>query len=122
MTTYIDPSQQTPLFTAQQVTCAYPISDFYADCPRYLYYALLVGCILIRWHPWLSDVFLGAAATYAGVAAFEAFILLAGYPKYEQLQYIDIPYVNSASVTGNQTLESLTNLVTNRNTVSIDRC
>ncbi|OJJ50242.1 hypothetical protein ASPZODRAFT_59286 [Penicilliopsis zonata CBS 506.65] len=65
------------LFVAQEAICAYPISTIYDTCPRYLFYALLLASCATRWTGWLADVFLGTAATYAGTAAFQAFILIA---------------------------------------------
>ena len=116
-TSFTNPATQTPLFVAQEVTCAYPISDLYASSPRYLYYALLVASFIFRGHSWLANVFLGAAATYAGTAAIEAFILSSYGSTLPPAQTISIPYISNASVAGNQTLESLTNLVTDLNQV-----
>ena len=60
---FVNPATQTPLFIAEWITCAYPVSDLYASSPRYLYYALLVLALLTQWHSWLANVFLGAAAS-----------------------------------------------------------
>lgn len=68
---FVNPSELSPLFTAQQVVCAYPISDVWASTPRYLYYALLAANLVLRTRSWLVNVFLGAAATYAGAAAIQ---------------------------------------------------
>ncbi|EAW12027.1 uncharacterized protein ACLA_007870 [Aspergillus clavatus NRRL 1] len=69
-------SVRDPLFIAQEAVCFYPISTIYESCPRYLFYALLLASCVTRWTGWLADVFLGAAATYAGVAAIQSFILV----------------------------------------------
>lgn len=118
MSGFIDPSTQTPLFTAQYITCAYPISDTYAASPRYLFYALIVASFLFRGHAWLANVFLGAAATYAGTAAIEAFILISHQPHLSPEQRVSIPYVDSMSVKGNSTLDQIRNLVTDTDYVS----
>lgn len=110
---YILPSTQTPLFTAEWVTCAYPVSDLYATCPRYLYYALLVLVFLTQWHSWLANVFLGVVATYAGTAAIEVFILIANKPKIEPPQAVSIHFISPAAVPGNETLDQIPDLVTN---------
>lgn len=82
-----------PLFVAQVAQCFYPISTIYDSCPRYLFYALLVASCVTRWTGWLADVFLGAAATYAGTAAIEAFILVANPTKLTDASTVTIPYV-----------------------------
>ncbi|KAL6237539.1 hypothetical protein BDW75DRAFT_249022 [Aspergillus navahoensis] len=64
-------------FVALESVCYYPRSTIYDACPRYLFYALLFAACAARWVGWLADVFLGAAATYAGTAAIQAFILVA---------------------------------------------
>lgn len=83
----------SPLFVAQEAQCFYPISTIYDSCPRYLFYALLLASCLTRWTGWLADVFLGAAATYAGTAAIEAFILIASPAKRQPPSPVTIPYV-----------------------------
>ena len=80
-------------FIAQEVYCSYPISTIYGSGPRYLYYALLFLACTTRWRGWLSDVFLGTAATYAGTAAIQAFILLASHQKDPPPTSVTIPYV-----------------------------
>ena len=80
-------------FIAQEVYCSYPISTIYGSGPRYLYYALLFLAYTTRWRGWLSDVFLGTAATYAGTAAIQAFILLASHQKDPPPTSVTIPYV-----------------------------
>jgi hypothetical protein len=116
---FVDPSTLTPLFTAQQVICAYPISDIWVSTPRYLYYALLVLVLVLRTRVWLANVFLGAAATYAGSAAIEAFVLLASKPKISAARVVSIPFVSSAALEGNDTLNALQNLVVDTNTLKI---
>lgn len=110
---FILPNTQTPLFTAEWITCAYPVSDLYASTPRYLFYALLVLVFLTQWHSWLANVFLGVVATYAGTAAIEVFILSANRPSTEPAQTVSIPYISSSSVHGNATLSAIPNLVVN---------
>ncbi|KAJ5152645.1 uncharacterized protein N7482_009123 [Penicillium canariense] len=82
-----------PLFVAQEALCIYEISTIYNSCPRYLFYALLVASCVTRWTGWLADVFLGAAATYAGTAAIEAFILVASPQKRQDPAPVTIPLV-----------------------------
>ncbi|KAJ5910618.1 hypothetical protein N7504_005261 [Penicillium tannophilum] len=82
-----------PLFIAQEALCFYPISTIYDSCPRYLFYALLLASCLTRWTGWLADVFLGAAATYAGTAAIEAFILVSSDRVSQEPTLVSIPYV-----------------------------
>ncbi|PYH86339.1 hypothetical protein BO82DRAFT_428772 [Aspergillus uvarum CBS 121591] len=84
----------TPLFVAEEVLCTYPISTVYDSCPRYLFYALLLATCVTRWTGWLSDVFLGAAATYAGTAALEAFILVSSPPQNAPSNPVTLPYIS----------------------------
>ncbi|OOF98978.1 hypothetical protein ASPCADRAFT_2403 [Aspergillus carbonarius ITEM 5010] len=88
-------TSETPVFIAEEVICAYPISTFYDSCPRYLFYALLLATCLTRWTGWLADVFLGAAATYAGAAAIQAFILVSSPPKQPPAEPVTIPFVSN---------------------------
>ncbi|KAJ5376019.1 hypothetical protein N7509_012905 [Penicillium cosmopolitanum] len=105
----------SPLFVAQEAVCFYPISTIYDSCPRYLFYALLAVSILTRWTGWLSDVFLGAAATYAGTASIQSFILVSSPQKFQQLSDVTIPYVAE-----NTTLQqSFPQIVTGTNILSI---
>jgi hypothetical protein len=83
-----------PLFIAQEAVCFYEISTIYNSCPRYLFYALLIASCVTRWTGWLADVFLGAAATYAGTAAIEAFILVASQQKKPRPAPVTIPFVS----------------------------
>ncbi|KAJ5640181.1 uncharacterized protein N7484_008043 [Penicillium longicatenatum] len=82
-----------PLFIAQEALCFYPISTIYDSCPRYLFYALLLASCLTRWTGWLADVFLGAAAAYAGTAAIEAFILVSSDRISQEPTLVTIPFV-----------------------------
>ncbi|KAJ5633389.1 hypothetical protein N7490_009728 [Penicillium lividum] len=90
-----------PLFVAQEALCFYPVSTIYDSCPRYLFYALLLASCITRWTGWLANVFLGAAATYAGTAAIEAFILVASDRKVQAPVPVTIPLL-----TENSTLRS----------------
>ncbi|KAJ5151624.1 hypothetical protein N7492_009919 [Penicillium capsulatum] len=82
-----------PLFIAQEALCFYPISTIYDSCPRYLFYALLLASCVTRWTGWLADVFLGAAATYAGTAAIESFILVSSPVEKQPPAPVNIPYL-----------------------------
>ncbi|PLB47363.1 hypothetical protein P170DRAFT_448990 [Aspergillus steynii IBT 23096] len=82
-----------PLFVAQETLCTYPISTVYNSCPRYLYYALLFVSCATRWRGWLADVFLGTAATYAGTAAIQAFILVASRHRIPGATTVSVPRV-----------------------------
>ncbi|KAJ5771630.1 hypothetical protein N7520_002159 [Penicillium odoratum] len=102
-----------PLFVAQEALCFYPISTIYDSCPRYLFYALLLASCITRWTGWLANVFLGAAATYAGTAAIEAFILVASDRKVQAPVPVTIPLL-----TENSTLRSsFPQLVTQTNQI-----
>lgn len=116
---FILPSTQTPLFTAEWLTCAYPVSDLYAAFPRYLYYALLLLVFLTQWHSWLANVFLGVVATYAGTAAIEVFVLIANKPKMGPPTAVSVPFISPASVPGNDTLSQIPSLVTNATTLFV---
>ncbi|ETN37132.1 uncharacterized protein HMPREF1541_08122 [Cyphellophora europaea CBS 101466] len=119
VSSFVLPTDLTPLFTVQQVVCAYPISDAWAATPRYLYYALLLATLVVRTRSWLVQVFLGAAATYAGVASIQAFILISDPSYIADGQQVSIPFVDSAAVTGNATYEALPNLWTDTSSVEI---
>ncbi|KAL2813654.1 hypothetical protein BJX63DRAFT_442773 [Aspergillus granulosus] len=86
-----------PLFVANEVLCAYPISTTYNDSPRYLFYALLAASLLTHWMGWLADAFLGAAATYAGTAAIQSFIFVTHPERPKQEELVSIPYVSPNS-------------------------
>ncbi|KAJ5691845.1 hypothetical protein N7462_001268 [Penicillium macrosclerotiorum] len=98
-----------PLFVAQEAICFYPISTIYDSCPRYLFYALLLASCVTRWTGWLADVFLGAAATYAGTAAIEAFILLASPQKTQDPSVVTIPLVPDNTTLWNDFPQLVTN-------------
>lgn len=105
----------SPLFVAQEALCFYPISTIYDSCPRYLFYALLAASCLTRWTGWLSEVFLGAAATYAGTAAIEAFILVSSPQRFPESFDVTIPYLP-----GNTSLQrDFPQLITETDVVSI---
>ena len=91
----MDPSTGSPLFIAQEALCYYPISTIYNSCPRYLFYALILASCVTRWTGWLADVFLGAAATYAGTAAIQAFVLVSSQQKPQEPSLITIPFISS---------------------------
>lgn len=116
---FVDPATQTPLFVAEYLACAYPVSDLYASSPRYLYYALLLLVLITQWHSWLANVFLGVVATYAGTAAIEAFILVAQKDGTPAPSTISIPYIDPMSVSGNATLNSIPNLITNYTSLDV---
>ncbi|PYI26781.1 hypothetical protein BP00DRAFT_430012 [Aspergillus indologenus CBS 114.80] len=110
----------TPLFVAEEVLCTYPISTVYDSCPRYLFYALLLATCVTRWTGWLSDVFLGAAATYAGTAALEAFILVSSPPQNAPSNPVTLPYIspNDTALLASLT-PSFPSLITNTTTLLI---
>ncbi|KAF9891589.1 hypothetical protein FE257_003600 [Aspergillus nanangensis] len=113
----MDPGNSSPLFITQEAICAYPISTVYNDCPRYLYYALLFISCVTRWRGWLADVFLGTAAVYAGTAAFQAFILLAGRHHHTRVaEPVSIPPLADQS----PLISSFPSLVTNADEVTVD--
>ena len=75
--------------------CVYAISGQYGFLPRLLYYFLLIFCLFLRRHLWLSTAALGAAMTYAATASVHAFALLQRF-KYEtpsswNLDWISLP-------------------------------
>ncbi|CAG7996346.1 unnamed protein product [Penicillium salamii] len=89
----MDNSTGTPLFIASEALCYYPISTIYNSCPRYLFYALLIASCVTRWTGWLADVFLGAAATYAGTAAIQTFIMVSSSQKPQDPGPVTIPWI-----------------------------
>lgn len=86
-----------PLFIAQETLCFYPISTVYNSCPRYLFYALLLASCVTRWTGWVMNVFLGAAATYAGTAAIQAFIMVSSRRTSPDPGPVNIPYLPANS-------------------------
>lgn len=69
--------------------------------------------IITQMYTWLANVFLGVVAAYAGTAAIEAFILAANPAKIPDPVNVTIPYIDRASVPGNETLSPIPNLITN---------
>lgn len=116
---FINPATQTPLFVAEWVTCAFPASDVYGSSPRYLYYGLLIAVFFTQWYPWLANVFLGVAATYAGTAAIEAMILIGYKPAYPDPQIVSIPFLNSTMTMADSVLSNIPNLVVDRDWLEI---
>ncbi|KAL5386450.1 hypothetical protein DPSP01_004175 [Paraphaeosphaeria sporulosa] len=103
---------------AQNVTCAYPISDIYAPASRYLFYVLVVLTFCSIRIRWLSHVFFGAVVAYAACAAINAFIIIANQPHIQDAQNVTIPYIspNSNWTTGPDAINAL---VTNATTVTV---
>lgn len=93
----MDINRGSPLFIASEALCYYPISTIYNSCPRYLFYALLVASCVTRWTGWLADVFLGAAATYAGTAAIQTFIMVSSIQKPQDPGPVSIPWIPANS-------------------------
>jgi hypothetical protein len=91
-----------PPFVAQQISCVYPLADRYAGLQRILYYCLLAACFITQHRSWLNKVFLGAAYSYAGSAAINAFVLMAGQTPRRAGEWIDVPFVSDT--TFNQTI------------------
>ncbi|KAJ5773703.1 Integral membrane protein [Penicillium paradoxum] len=89
----MDNTTGTPLFIAQETLCYYPISTVYNSCPRYLFYALLLATCVTRWTGWVMNVFLGAAATYAGTAAIQTFVMVSSHQKPQDPGLVTIPYL-----------------------------
>jgi hypothetical protein len=93
----MDNGTSSPLFVASEALCYYPISTIYNSCPRYLFYALLLASCVTRWTGWLADVFLGAAATYAGTAAIQTFIMVSSFQKPQDPGPVSIPWISANS-------------------------
>ncbi|CAI7601778.1 unnamed protein product [Penicillium bialowiezense] len=93
----MDNTTDSPLFIASEALCYYPISTIYNSCPRYLFYALLIASCVTRWTGWLADVFLGAAATYAGTAAIQTFIMVSSSQKPQDPGPVSIPWIPANS-------------------------
>jgi hypothetical protein len=104
-----DTGQDGFTMVAQEVTCAYPISDIYASTPRILYYCLLVLVFATLRYPWLSQIFLTGAVAYAASAAIHAFIIVSTPSKIQAPALVSIPFASSSS---NMTT-AITSLVTN---------
>lgn len=93
----MDRNTGSPLFIAQETLCYYPISTIYNSCPRYLFYALLLATCVTRWTGWVMNVFLGTAATYAGTAAIQAFIMVSSHQTPQDPGPVNIPYLSANS-------------------------
>ncbi|KAJ4293351.1 hypothetical protein N0V90_008633 [Kalmusia sp. IMI 367209] len=97
MTYNVTVSDDVFTLVAQNIMCAYPISDIYAPAPRYLYYVLLFLTFATLRYKWLSHVFLGAAVTYAACAAINVFIIIATPPSLQKVQNVTVPFIPSDS-------------------------
>ena len=73
--------------------CVYAISGQYGFLPRLLYYVLLIFCLLLRRHLWLSTAALGAAMTYAATASVHALALLQRF-KYETPSFMNLDWIS----------------------------
>ena len=91
----ITASRDALTLIAQNVMCAYPISDIYAPASRYLFYALLVLTFASFKINWLSHIFLGAAVTYAACAAINVFILISHPSPTQAAQNVTVPFIPS---------------------------
>lgn len=103
-------SQQDFIMVAQNVMCAYPISDIYAPTPRYLYYSLLLLTFATLRFRWLSNIFLTGAAAYAASAAIHAFIIVSKPPTVQLPDLVSLPYVSSRSNLTNSVVSMLTDV------------
>jgi hypothetical protein len=95
--TGFDTSQNGFTVVAQNVMCAYPISDIYAATPRFLYYCLLALIFATLRYPWLSQIFLTGAVAYAASAAIHAIIIVSTPSKIQQPAIVNIPFLSSTS-------------------------
>lgn len=93
---------------AENIMCAYPISDIYAPTPRYLYYSLLFLTFATLQFRWISHIFLTGAAAYAASAAIHAFIIVSTPPHVQQPYFVSLPLVPDTS----NLTESVNSLVT----------
>lgn len=82
---------------AQNVMCAYPISDIYAPTPRFLYYSLLFLTFATLRFRWLSNIFLTGAVAYAASAAIHAFIIVSSPPRVQRPSFVSLPFVSDTS-------------------------
>ena len=101
-------SQQDFTLIAQNIMCAYPISDIYAPTPRYLYYCLLFLTFATLRLRWLSNIFLTGAVAYAASATIHAFIIVSSPPSPQQGNLVSLPFVPDTS----NLTSSLVSLVT----------
>lgn len=111
-------SKEAFTLVAQNVMCAYPISDIYAPASRFLFYVLVVLTFLSIRIRWLSHVFFGAVVTYAACAAINAFIIISYPAKVQAPQNVTIPYIPAISnwTTGANPLKAV---VTGARTVTV---
>ena len=90
----VDQLFRPSVFSYEQ-ECVYAISGQYGFLPRLLYYVLLIFCLFLRRHLWLSTAALGAAMTYAATASVHAFALLLRFkyelPSFTNLDWISLP-------------------------------
>jgi hypothetical protein len=82
---------------AENIMCAYPISDIYAPTPRFLYYSLLFLTFATLRFRWLSNIFLTGAVAYAASAAIHAFIIVSSPPNVQQPSFVSLPFVSGTS-------------------------
>lgn len=91
---------------AENIMCAYPISDIYAPTPRYLYYTLLFLTFATFRYRWLSNIFLTGAVAYAASAAIHAFIIVSSPSQLQQAGFVSLPFVpDNSNIT--KSVESL---------------
>ena len=111
-------SQEALTLIAQNVMCAYPISDIYAPASRYLFYVSVALTFIFIRIRWLSHVFLGTVVAYAACAAIHAFIIVSQHSNLQSPQNVTIPYIGSGSewTTGNNPVQAI---VANKTTISI---
>jgi hypothetical protein len=108
-------SQLSFTLVAQDVICAYPISDIYAQAPRILYYCLLFLTFATLRYRWLSQIFLTGAVAYAASAAIHAFIIVSTPSKIQSPALVNIPFVSSTS----NLTKTVTSVVTNATTLIV---
>jgi hypothetical protein len=82
---------------AENIMCAYPISDIYAPTPRFLYYSLLFLTFATIRFRWLSNIFLTGAVAYAASAAIHAFIIVSSPPQVQRPSFVSLPFVSGTS-------------------------
>ncbi|CAG7964930.1 unnamed protein product [Penicillium olsonii] len=111
----MDNAAGAPLFVVSEALCYYPISTIYNSCPRYLFYALLIASCITRWTGWLADVFLGAAATYAGTAAIQTFIMVSSFQKPQDPGPVAIPWISANT----SLIKEFPSIVTETNSIQV---
>lgn len=90
-------SQADFMVVAEDIMCAYPISDIYASTPRFLYYSLLLLTFATLRFRWLSNIFLTGAVAYAASAAIHAFIIVSSPPQVQPPSFVSLPFVPATS-------------------------